>query len=86
MADRKASIAHLTDAVGLHRKKPNDLMFAESKLAEADLNFMRYTKLFDSHNRTDFHLVNGHASHWTSTELARESVLEPNRLGKIEAK
>jgi len=57
MADRQASIAHLTDAVGLRRQKPNDLMFAKPKLAEAGLYVMRCRKLFDSHSRTHFHLV-----------------------------
>ena len=57
MADRQASIGHLADAVGLRRQKPNDLMFAKPKLSEADLDVMRYTKLFDAHRHTHFHLA-----------------------------
>ena len=61
MADRQASIAHLTDAVGLPRQEPNDLMFVKPNLAEAELDVSKggqkqIEKVSPSHRKLGAHV------------------------------
>jgi hypothetical protein len=59
MAEGKTSVTHLADEVGPSRQEPDDLLFAQTKLTEADLNVRRRTQLFDSHCYARFHSVQG---------------------------
>src|SRR6266404_1688519 len=59
MAEGKTSVTHLADEVGSSRQEPDDLLFAKTKLTEANLSFRRRTQFFDAYCHSRFHSVQG---------------------------